>query len=100
MLVISQKKLPRIGCTAVNWLMKEGAQDRFRCGDLVGENSEKPQMGNFEQSRDEAANTPHSKPRKKKEEEKRRVHSLELEPASQSRIYGPLSFSFTSLHLP
>ena len=46
---------------------KEVAQDRFRCSDLVGENSEKPQMGNFEQSRDKAANTPHSKPRKKKE---------------------------------
>ena len=76
---------------------KEVAQDRFRCGNLVGENAEKPQMGNLEQSRDKAANTPHSKPPRKK---KRRVHSLELERASQSRIYGPLSFSFTSLHLP
>ena len=92
MLVVSQKKLPRIGCAAVNWLVKtvvvrsfpgqvalselgdenagdyskEVAQDRLRCGDLVGENAEKPQMGNLEQSGDEAANAPHSKPRKKK----------------------------------
>ena len=121
MLVVSQKKLPRIGCAAVNWLVKtvvvrsfpgqvalselgdenagdyskEVAQDRLRCGDLVGENAEKPQMGNLEQSGDEAANAPHSKPRKK-----RSIHSLELQPARQSRIYGPLSLSFISLHLP